>query len=448
MHNITPQQHADQTVRRFLEAWKHLDIQYDDFIRTTEPRHKKVVSAVLQQLFDQGDIYKAEYEGWYCVSDERFWTEKDLVDNCCPECGRPVHQIAEANYFFRMSQYQEWLIDYIQTNPDFIQPQSRRNEILGFLRQPLNDLCISRPKKRLGWGITLPFDEDYVTYVWFDALLNYITAPGYLVDAGRFGRLWPQAIHLIGKDILTTHSVYWPTMLKAAGLPLPKTIFGHGWWVVSGLKMGKSMGNAVKPLDLADLYGVDALRYFLIRNMNPTRDAEFSVDTVDQRYQADLANNLGNLLNRIVSMIGRFCDGRIPTPGQSTEAEIGLIETAESLPNTIRFHAQTFTLHEGLEKIMAFSSDINTYLEQTGPWREAKKGNNERVATILYRAANALLLVSVLLHPVMPGKTAELWQQLGWQPPEILDSFDFHSLQPGTQTNPASPLFPRIEVDL
>ncbi len=445
-NHTTPQQHADQTVSRFLEAWDHLNINYDDFIRTTEPRHKRVVSVVLQQLYDQGDIYKADYEGWYCVSDERFWTAKDLVNDCCPECGRPVHRLTEANYFFRMSDYQEWLIGYIQAQPDFIQPLSRRNEVLGFLRRPLNDLCISRPKKRLSWGIPLPFDEAYVTYVWFDALLNYITAPGYLADEQRFNRFWPETIHLIGKDILTTHSVYWPTMLKAADLPLPKTIFGHGWWVVGGLKMGKSMGNAVKPLDLAGIYGVDALRYFLIRNMNPARDAEFSAETLDQRYQADLANNLGNLLNRIVSMIGRYCDGRIPTSNESTKAEEALIETAESLPAAVFAHVDTFTLHEALEKIIAFASDINTYLEQTGPWREAKKGNDQRVATILYHAAEALRLVSVLLHPVMPEKTADLWRQLGWQPPEPLgEALTWGHLKPGSPTNPGQALFPRIE---
>ncbi len=445
-NHISPQQHTDQTVRRFLETWSHLHIAHDDFIRTTEPRHKAVVSAVLQQLFDQGDIYKADYEGWYCVPDERFWTEKDLINGSCPDCGRSVQRLAEANYFFRMSQYQEWLIDYIQSHPDFIQPHSRRNEVLGFLKRPLNDLCISRPIKRLSWGIPLPFDPDYVTYVWFDALLNYITAAGYGETDGRFDHLWPQAIHLIGKDILTTHCVYWPTMLKAAHLPLPKTIYGHGWWVVSGLKMGKSTGNAVKPLDLADIYGVDALRYFLIRNMNPARDAEFSVATVDQRYQADLANNLGNLLNRLVSMIGRFCDGRIPTPGQLTEPEQTLIQAAQSLPTTVFDHVQTFTLHEGLEKIMAFSSDINNYLQQTGPWREAKNDNSERVTTSLYCAAEALRLASVLLHPVMPEKTADLWRQLGWQPPTPLsDALTWGCLQPETKTNPSQPLFPRVE---
>lgn len=446
-HAITPQQHADQTVRRFLEAWEYLEIAYDDFIRTTEPRHKAVVAAVLQQLFDQGDIYRADYVGWYCVPDERFWTEKDLVEGNCPDCGRPVQRLAEANYFFRMSEYQAWLVEYIGDNPDFIQPESRRNEILGFLRRPLADLCISRPISRLSWGIPLPFDADYVTYVWFDALLNYVTAAGYLVNGGRFDRLWPQAIHLIGKDILTTHCVYWPTMLKAAGLPLPKTIFGHGWWVLSGIKMGKSLGNAVKPLDLAKVYGVDALRYFLIRNMNPARDAEFSVESVDQRYQADLANNLGNLLNRVVAMVGRFCDGRIPAPGQLAAAERRLVEAAEALPGVVFGYVDSFALPEALEKIVAFSSLINSYLQETGPWREAKQGNPERVATSLYHAAEALRLAAVLLQPVMPERTAELWRQLGWERPERLaEGLVWGCLEPGTRVEAGRPLFPRVEM--
>jgi methionyl-tRNA synthetase len=286
-----------------------------------------------------------------------------------------------------------------------------------------------------------------VTYVWFDALLNYVTAADYLVDNSRFERLWPEVIHLIGKDILTTHCVYWPTMLKAAGLPLPKTIFGHGWWVLSGVKMGKSLGNAVKPLDLAEVYGVDALRYFLIRNMNPARDAEFNVHSVDQRYQADLANNLGNLLNRIMTMIGRFCDGRIPTPGELTEAERRLIEAAEGLPGRVFEHVEGFTLHEALEKILAFSSEINTYLQETGPWREAKKGNRERVATSLYHAAEALRLAAVLLQPVMPERTAELWRQLGWQRPEQLsEGLVWGRLKPGTRVVVGRPLFPRVEM--
>jgi len=276
---ITPQQHADEMVLRFRNAWTEMQIRNDDFIRTTEPRHVHLVQAALQQLWDDGEIYAGDYEGWYCVPDERYWTEKDLVDGNCPDCGRPVERLVEKNYFFRMSAYQDWLIDTIERDPDFIRPEHRRNEVLGFLRRPLGDLCISRSVERLGWGIPLPFDPDYVTYVWFDALLNYVTAvaPAHLLgpDRARLAgepwetTLWPHCIHLIGKDILTTHAVYWPTMLHALGLPRPQTIFAHGWWSVEGIKMSKSLGNVVKPLDLAGVYGVDAFRYFLMREMTP-----------------------------------------------------------------------------------------------------------------------------------------------------------------------------------
>jgi methionyl-tRNA synthetase len=252
--DLPTQVHVDEMVIRFKDLWKALNISNDDFIRTTEDRHKKVVTEILQRIYDAGEIYEDEYEGWYCIPDERFWTEKDLVAGNCPDCDRPVVKITEKNYFFRMSKYQEWLIDHIQKHPNFIRPEKRRNEILGFLRQPLGDLCISRPKSRLSWGIPLPFDQDYVCYVWFDALINYITAPGYLEDEARFEHWWPASCHLIGKDILTTHCVYWPTMLKAMGLALPETIMGHGFWLVDETKMGKSLGNAVKPLDLADIF--------------------------------------------------------------------------------------------------------------------------------------------------------------------------------------------------
>ena len=315
VQGVDPQTHADHMVVRFQQAWERLHTTQDDFIRTTEPRHVRVVEAILEDLWKKGEIYLGDYEGWYCVPDERFWTEKDLVSGNCPDCRRPVERIVEPNYFFRMSSYQDWLTEYITDHPSFIQPDVRRNEVLGFLRRPLGDLCISRPVSRLSWGIPLPFDSDYVTYVWFDALINYVTAAGYLVDDERFDHLWPGVMHLIGKDILITHSVYWPTMLKAAGLPQPRMIFAHGWWVMRGTKMSKSLGNVVKPLDLASIYGADAFRYFLMRDMTLGRDADFSEEHLAHRYQGDLSNDLGNLLHRIVNMIGRYTTGAIPEPG-------------------------------------------------------------------------------------------------------------------------------------
>ncbi|MBN1813404.1 MAG: methionine--tRNA ligase [Anaerolineae bacterium] len=446
VRGVDPQQHADETVVRFRQAWERLSITYDDFIRTTEPRHVYVVEAVLQDLWDRGEIYRGEYAGWYCVPCERFWTEKDLVDGNCPDCDRPVERIVEPNYFFRMSAYQDWLIAYINAHPDFIQPEIRRNEVLGFLRRPLGDLCISRPASRLSWGIPLPFAPDYVTYVWFDALLNYVSVPGYLTDAVRFERLWSQAIHLIGKDILTTHAVYWPTMLRAIGLSQPKTIFAHGWWVVRGTKMSKSLGNVARPLDLVDVYGVDAFRYFLTRDMARERDVEFDVEIVAQRYRSALANDLGNLLHRLVDMVGRYCDGRIPEPGESTDEEAALRERCESLTPQAFERVEAIAPNEVLALAMDVVRGINGYLERTAPWRRAKEGQTQRVATSLYTAAEALRLTSILLHPVLPERTAELWRRLGWQPVEPLKAgLTWGGLQPGAQVVAGLPLFPRIE---
>ena len=441
---ITPQDHADEMVVRFQQAWQRLHMSHDDFIRTTEPRHVRVVETILQALWDKGEIYHGDYEGWYCVPDERFWTEKDLVDGNCPDCGRAVEQIVESNYFFRMSAYQDWLIEYITEHPSFIQPETRRNEVLGFLRRPLGDLCISRPASRLSWGIPLPFAPDYVTYVWFDALINYITAAGYLVDGERFEHLWPQAMHLIGKDILTTHTVYWPTMLRAIGLPQPKVILAHGWWVVRGTKMSKSLGNVVKPLDLAEVYGVDAFRYFLMRDMTLGRDADFSEDNLDHRYRGDLANDLGNLLHRLVNMVGRYNGGQIPSPEEPTAEETALRERCVALVPQALTQIEALAINGALAQIVGVVGEINGYLERTAPWKQAKAGQAERVATILYHAAEALRLTSILLQPVLPERMAELWRRLGWQPPTPLkDGLTWGALRPGAEVVPGPPLFPR-----
>jgi methionyl-tRNA synthetase len=445
--DVAPQAHADEMVVRFQQAWEHLHVDYDDFIRTTEPRHVRVVETILQDLWDRSEIYQGAYEGWYCVPDERFWTEKDLVDGTCPDCGRPVERIVEPNYFFRMSAYQGWLTDYITVHPEFIQPETRRNEVLGFLRQPLGDLCISRPAERLSWGISLPFDPDYVTYVWFDALINYVTAAGYLVDDGRFSRMWPQALHLVGKDILITHCVYWPTMLRAAGLPLPRMIFAHGWWVIGGAKMSKSRGNVVKPLDLAEVYGVDAFRYFLMRDMTLGRDADFSAEALRYRYQGDLANDLGNLLHRLVNMVERYHDGRIPAPGEPEAEDTDLRQRCLNLVPEVFALVEALALNEALVRTMDVVGQINGYLERTAPWKQAKAGRVERVATILYYAAEALRLTAVLLQPVLPERMVELWHRLGWQPPASpRGGLGWGELQAGTQVVAGPPLFPKEQV--
>ena len=318
--------------------------------------------------------------------------------------------------------------------------------MLGCLRQPLGDLCISRPVSRLNWGIPLPFDPAYVTYVWFDALINYVTAAGYLSDPERFARLWPQAMHLIGKDILTTHAVYWPTMLQAARLPQPKTIWAHGWWLSRNAKMSKSLGNVVKPLDLAEIYGVDAFRYFLMRDMTLGRDADFDEGGLAHRYHGDLANDLGNLLHRLVNMIGRYSAGQIPTPGEPGAEDTALREHCLALAPQIERQIETCAINAALAQTMSAIRDINRYLEQSAPWSQAKSGRAERVATILYTAAEALRLTSILLYPVMPDKIAQLWHRLGWQPPTPLrDGLAWGQLRPGERVTAGEPLFPRID---
>jgi methionyl-tRNA synthetase len=442
----SPQEYVDQMQERFRAAWRGLRIEPDDFIRTTQARHVRVVSQVLQQLWDQGDIYRGEYQGWYCVPDERFWTEKDLNAGLCPQCGRPVEQITEANYFFRMSAYQAWLVEYLENHPGFIQPAHRRNEVLGFLRQPLNDLCISRPSSRLNWGIPLPFDPHYVTYVWFDALLNYVTAAGYLQDETRFAGLWPQALHLIGKDILTTHSVYWLTMLRAAGLPLPKAIFAHGWWLIGGRKMSKSLGNAVDPLDLAQVYGVDAIRYLLMREMAPGYDADFDPQHFAARYQAELANNLGNLLHRVTAMIGRYCAGRIPAPGAPGPLEEALCQRFAALPEEVFGQVESFAVQQALAAVMDALTAANQYLEATAPWKLAKAGESGTVANSLYCAAEAVRIAALLLSPVLPERSAEILRRLGCDPagPQA-GGLAWGGLLPGSPVSGGDPLFPRVE---
>ncbi|MCF7864449.1 MAG: methionine--tRNA ligase, partial [Kiritimatiellales bacterium] len=424
-NGITPQQQCDQTVIRFQELWKRLEITNDDFIRTTEPRHKTVVQQILQELYEKDEIYKAEYEGWYCVGCERFFAEKDLVEGNCPECGRKVDSIVESNYFFRMGKYQQWLIDYIETHPDFIQPAFRANETLGFLKnKELQDLCISRPKSRLAWGIDLPFDSDFVTYVWFDALINYISAIGYKSDDEQFKKWWPCSCQLIGKDILTTHTVYWPTMLKAMGVEMPKTVFAHGWWLTGRTKMSKSLGNVVNPMDMIDNYGVDAFRYFLIAEMTLGQDASFTEEAFVKRYNSDLANDLGNVANRVLSMIDRYCDGKIPVRSNSVDTN-DPIENNPGMEQDIWIAVSAISTEVG-EKISAMKLDsavgsimsavrmINVYLQERAPWSLAKQeGKEELLNHCLYTAAECLRVCAGLLYPVMPAKMLELRTALG-----------------------------------
>ncbi len=444
-NDIDPKTHADRMVVRFQDAWKNLDISHDDFIRTTEPRHIRQVESVLQGLWDKRDIYLGEYEGWYCVPDERFWTEKDLADSSCPDCGRPVERIVEANYFFRMGKHQDWLVNYIHDQPGFIQPTQRRNEVLGYLKRPLGDLCITRPVKRLDWGVRLPFDRDYVTYVWFDALINYLTAAGFQSDDRKFSRLWPTATHLIGKDILIPHAVYWPTMLRAIDVPLPRTIFAHGWWNVDGEKMSKSTGNVVKPLDLAAKLGSDAFRYFLVRDMAMGRDADFSEELLRSRYESTLANGLGNLAQRLTSMIVQYCDGVVPKAGTGGDPEAELHDRCTRLVDEVFENVDSLSFDEALRAVEAVIRDLNRYIEREAPWALFKKGDYEAVRRVVYTGSEGLRLVSVLIHPVMPRKTREIWQRLRWVPDDdLIECLRWGVLRPGSVATLRPPLFPRV----
>jgi methionyl-tRNA synthetase len=447
---VDPKAHCDEMVKRFQSLWKRLAISNSDFIRTTETRHKRVVQNILQDLYDRGEIYQDNYEGWYCVPDERFWTEKDLIDGKCPDCLRPVIEISEKNYFFRMSKYQSWLIEQIEKNDRFILPPSRRNEILGFLRTPLEDLCISRPKKRLNWGIEIPFDTEYVTYVWFDALINYVSGIGYGSEGNQFSDFWPEAVHLIGKDILTTHTVYWPTMLKAIGLTPPKMVFAHGWWTVEGKKMSKSLQNVVEPNRLIDTYGVDAVRYFLMREVPFGTDGDFSHAAMIHRINSDLANDLGNLLSRTLSMIVKYFDGLIPTPSCLKEVDQGLQEVSEKVFPQLSKQMDDLTFNRALVSIWEIINATNKYVDETAPWSLAKEEKDRpRLATVLYEALEALRIIAFLLAAFMPSTSEKMWSQLGieenlWEQ-NLKENGKWGGLKPGRRVVKPTPLFPRID---
>ena len=434
---VKPKVHCDEMAPRFLELWEKLHISNDDFIRTTEDRHVKVVQDILQIVYNNGDIYKDEYEGLYSVSEERFITEKEA------ESGefRDIKKLKEKNFFFKMSKYQQTLIDHINDNQNFIQPEHRKNEILGFLRQPLGDLCISRPKSRLNWGIDLPFDNNYVTYVWFDALINYVTATGFGVNDESYQKWWPAEYHLIGKDILTTHAVYWPTMLMSAEMPLPKSIFAHGWWLSGESKMSKTLGNVVNPLDLIEEYGVDPVRYYLMREMVLGQDASFTMESFIKRYNSDLANDFGNLLSRISKLIEKNFDSVVPDPGKSTTADNEIKVSAEKVITSIHTLITEMKVHEAIEETLQFIRGVNKYMEHQAPWKLVKN-DTEAAGRVLYTAAEALRIGTLLLGPVMPHRTEIVLETFDVQTSEL----SWGGLKAGTRLKQHPPLFPRIDM--
>jgi len=448
---MEPKEYADRISGLFRQTWPRLDITNDMFIRTTDPRHIEVVQRILQKVYDSGDIYFSTYKGLYCVGCERFYTERELVDGKCPDHDKPPVEREEANYFFRMSKYQQWLLDYLEANPDCIRPERYKNEVLAFLREPLEDLCISRPVERLSWGIPLPFDSRYVTYVWFDALINYISAPGY-PDGDLYSEFWPAVQHTVAKDILKPHGIYWPTMLKAAGIPMYRHLNVHGYWKIDEGKMSKSRGTVVRPLDLVPVYGLDAFRYFLLREMVFGLDANFSEDALVQRLNADLANDLGNLFSRTLAMTAKYFDGKVPPFGAEPDAmDTELAAKARDAINQLMAEIPKLGFHKALVAVWECINAANKYIDHVGPWNLAKEESLvPRLKTVIRTLLEVNRTVAVLISPVMPSTAEKMLERLG-VPTRALDlvlgrDAVWGSLKEGTVVSKGESLFPRIDT--
>lgn len=447
---IKPIEYVDRIVAGFKNLWKLLNISNDDFIRTSQPRHEKVVQEIFRRIYEKGDIYKGEYKGLYCTPCESYWTELQLDENgCCPDCHRPVETVAEEAYFFKISKYADRLLKYIDENPDFIQPVSRRNEMINFIKQGLEDLCVSRTS--FDWGIPVPIDDKHVIYVWFDALTNYITPIGFLDDQEKFNKFWPADLHLVGKEIVRFHTIIWPIILMALDLPLPKQVYGHGWLIVEGDKMSKSKGNVVDPVQLIEEFGSDAIRYFLLREINLGQDGNFSRDALIGRINADLANDLGNLLHRTLNMITKFQNGVIEAPQGRSEVDGSLINDALDTVQAYIDGMEKMELSSTIKRLWAFISRANKYIDETAPWALAKDpAKKQELTNVMYNLAESLRYISVMISPFMPDTAPKIWRQLGlgedFAAVKLADIKEWGGIKSGTAIGQAEQLFPRIEV--
>lgn len=448
---VTPQAYVDNIVDGIKKLWETMEISYDDFIRTTEPRHIKRVQAIFMQMYEKGDIYKGEYEGLYCTPCESFWTESQLVNGCCPDCGRPVTAAKEEAYFFKLSKYADKLLDLFETNPDFLQPESRRNEMISFIKQGLDDLCISR--STFDWGIPVPIDEKHVIYVWLDALTNYITALGYPDEPELYEKYWPANVHLVGKEIVRFHSIIWPAMLMSAGIPLPKQVLGHGWLLLGGEKVSKSKaakGNdVVNPVILIERYGIDALKYFLLREYTFGQDGVFTNEVMLKRMNYDLANDLGNLVSRTVSMIEKYCGGTVPKAETADETDEDLKQIAVGAAAKVEEQMDKFAFNMALEEIWILVRRANKYIDEKSPWILAKdESKKAELNTVMHNLAESIRIISILIYPFMHTTSKEIRKQMGLWYSDVVweDAFTFEMMC-GEQVKKGNPIFPRLDIE-